>query len=185
MSDAATSRAVPERLQSERLTLCCPHPDFATEMNAAVAGSIDALRPTMEWAQRVPTVEECREHQQSARDAFLAGEDFQLILFRGDRIVGSTGLHRVDWSVPKFEIGYWVRTSDERKGYVTEAVATLTDLVFETLGGRRLEIRASALNLRSRAVPERLGFALEGILRNDALDPDGAVRDTAVYAKVR
>ena len=185
MSVAPVPVAIPEVIRSERLTLRAPHPDYAQEMNAAIAESIEDLRPWMDWAQRVPTVAESREQQQRSREAYLAREDLQLILFCGERIVGGSGLHRIDWTIPKFESGYWVRSSEQRRGYITEAVAAIADFAFETLSARRLEIRTNTRNARSRAVPERLGFALEGILRNDALHTDGSLRDTAVYAKIR
>lgn len=176
---------VPEEIVTERLVLRAPHPDYAREMNTAVCESIEELRPWMPWAAEPPTLEESRAQASRAREAFLAREDLQLILFLGDRIVGSSGLHRIDWDVPKFETGYWVRTTDERRGYVTEAVEAITDLAFEGLGARRLEIRASTLNARSLAVPERLGFTLEGVLHNDTRHLNVELRDTAVYAKVR
>ena len=47
-----------------------------------------------------------------------------------------------------------------------------------------VEIRCDARNLRSRAVAERCGFALDGVLRNEALGVDGAPRDTCVYSRL-
>jgi len=106
-------------------------------------------------------------------------------MFRGDRVIGGSGLHRIDWSVPRFEIGYWVRTPETRRGYVTETVHALTTFAFDELGAQRVEIRADVRNTRSRAVPERLGYELEGVLRRDCLDPQGRPRDTAVYSRIR
>ena len=103
----------------------------------------------------------------------------------GGRIVGSSGLHRIDWSVPSFEIGYWVRTPDSGQGYATEAVEAIGSFAFEKLGARRIEIRADTRNTRSRAIPEKLGYQLEGVLRHDCLHVDGRLRDTAVYARIR
>ena len=154
-------------------------------MNRAIAESFAELREWMEWAQEVPTLEQSTEQQKHARAAFLARQDLQLILFKEDRIVGSSGLHRIDWSVPKFEIGYWVRTPDARNGYVTEAVAAIEHFAFDTLAARRVEIRCDTRNVRSRAVPERLGYEFEGVLRNEAVHIDGTLRDTAVYARIR
>jgi RimJ/RimL family protein N-acetyltransferase len=154
-------------------------------MNAAIRDSFAELREWMEWAREIPSVSESRMQQEHARRKFLAREDLQLILFKGDRIVGGTGLHRIDWDIPRFEIGYWVRTPDQRRGYVTEAVTTLESFAFEALGARRVEIRTDRRNARSRAIPERLGYDFEGVLRNDALHTDRSVRDTAVYAKIR
>ena len=48
-----------------------------------------------------------------------------------------------------------------------------------------VEIRMSARNMKSKAVPERLGFVLEGMLRNDARHVDGMLRDTCIYARIR
>ena len=176
---------IPEEIRSERLWLRAPHPQYAVEMNEAIRESIDELRPWMDWAQQAPGLRESIDQQLRAREAFLAREDLQLILFCGDRLVGSSGLHRIDWKIPKFEIGYWVRTSEVGRGYASEAVSTIARFAFEQLSARRVEIRSSARNQRSRAVPERLGFDLEGILRNDSQEPDGTVRDTAIYAQVR
>jgi len=174
---------VPEEIRSERLSLRAPHPDFASEMCAAVRESFAELKPWMEWAQKIPTARESLEQQSLAREAFLKREELQLILFVGDRIVGSTGLHNIGWDVPSFEIGYWVRTPDARRGYITEAVTAIEKLAFETLGARRVEIRTSTRNLRSRTIPERLGYELEGILRNDSRETDGRLRDTAIYSR--
>lgn len=139
----------------------------------------------MPWAATLPTLTESRAQQVRAREAFLARDDLQLILFEGDRVVGSSGLHRIDWSVPSFEIGYWVRTPDVGRGFATEAAQTIADYAFATLGARRVEIRVHTGNAPSRAIPERLGYELEGILRHDSVHTDGTVRDTAVYSLIR
>jgi RimJ/RimL family protein N-acetyltransferase len=90
----------------------------------------------------------------------------------------------MDWAVPRFEIGYWVRRSCKGKGYVTEAVQALVQLAFKKLGAERVEIHCSHLNEPSQRVAERCGFALEGRLRNHKREPDGELRDTLVYALV-
>jgi len=56
---------------------------------------------------------------------------------------------------------------------------------FDQLRARRVEIRMSSDNARSRAVAERCAFTLEGVLRQDSFDMSGQPRDTAVYARVR
>lgn len=69
---------------------------------------------------------------------------------------------------------------------MTEAVQGITAFAFEELKARRVEIRCDPQNVKSRAIPERLGFVLEGILRNDLLSVDGKeLRDTCVFAKVK
>ncbi|MBC8057608.1 MAG: GNAT family N-acetyltransferase, partial [Rhizobiales bacterium] len=96
--------------------------------------------------------------------------------------VGGTGLHRIDWKVRRFELGYWCRTRCRGKGYVTESSRALTRFAFDQLQARRVEVRMDDNNERSWRVAERAGFAFEGVLRSDSLNPRGEARDTRVYA---
>jgi ribosomal-protein-serine acetyltransferase len=95
-------------------------------------------------------------------------------------------LQNTNWHVPKFEIGYWIDTRYSGNGYMTEAVQGITSFAFNELKARRVEIRCDSRNVKSRAIPERLGFTLEGVLKNDDISVDGnGLRDTCVYAKVK
>ena len=102
-----------------------------------------------------------------------------------DAFVGGSGLHRIDWTIPKFEIGYWVRTRYEGKGYIHEAVEGITRFAFDVLNARRIEIRVDDRNERSWRVAERAGYTLEGILRNDSRDVAHQLRNTRLYSKIR
>ncbi len=97
-------------------------------------------------------------------------------------LVGSSGLHRIDWEVPKFEIGYWYRTSFAGQGYVTEAVRGITKFAFEELMARRIEIRCDTLNKPSARVAEKAGYHLEGELRHEQISTGGELRNTFVYS---
>jgi RimJ/RimL family protein N-acetyltransferase len=101
------------------------------------------------------------------------------------RFVGGTGLHRNDWKVRRFEIGYWCRTSAQGRGFMTEAANAMERMAFDQLGALRVELRTDENNRASWRVAERLGFALEGILRSDGLNPRGEPRSTRLYAKVK
>jgi len=160
-------REFPDSFDTERLTIRCPRPGDGVEFNAAVLESLDRLRPWFPWAKDSQTIEEHEALLRQAQVKFLAREDLWLLLFlKGTHtLVGSSGLHNTDWSVPKFEIGYWVRTCYEGQGYVTEAVRGISDFAFDTLGARRVKIRCNATNERSAAVARRAGFTLEGTLR--------------------
>ena len=60
--------------------------------------------------------------------AFQARSELRLHLYlKGtETLVGIAGLQDIDWDVPKFEIGYWCRTSFTGHGYTTEAVRAIT-----------------------------------------------------------
>src|SRR4028119_1927329 len=133
----------------------------------------------MPWARQEFSVEVQEENMRRARIAFLQRSDLRLLLFlKGtDTLVGSSGLHRIDWSVPKFEIGYWIRTSFTRQGYATEAVQGITAFPFEALGAQRVEIRCASENRPSARVAERAGVRIEGALRQAEVDAPGRPTD--------
>jgi RimJ/RimL family protein N-acetyltransferase len=67
---------------------------------------------------------------------------------------------------------------------MTEAVSLWVKFAFETLKANRIEIRCDARNERSAAVARRLGFVLEGQLRNHMLAPDGTLRTSLIFSRI-
>jgi RimJ/RimL family protein N-acetyltransferase len=181
---------IPERLDGERTVLLAPRAGMGAEMAVVITQSLSHLRPWMIWAQQAPTAESAEMVVRRMQADFITRRDlcFHLHARRADgspgRLLGGTGLHRIDWELRKFEIGYWIRPDASGRGHVGEAVRLLTALAFDRLAARRVEIRCDERNARSRVVAERAGFALEGVLRCDALGVDGSPRDTAVYARI-
>ena len=181
---------VPERLLTGRLVLRAPRTGDGAALNEAVLDSLDDLKPWMPWAQTAPTLDESEALARGAHARFQLRSDLVYSIWRHDgagreqQLVGGTGLHRIDWSVPRFEIGYWRRTGQGGNGYVTEAVLALSRMAFDRLLAERVEIRMDDDNVASRKVAERAGFTLEGVLRHDSRRPDGRLRDTLVYARV-
>lgn len=145
----------------------------------------------MPWAQTAPTPDESEALARRDQARFRLRTDLVMLIFeRGadgqeGRLLGSSGLLRIDWEARKFEIGYWRRTGEEGRGIVTETVGASKRMAFDRLDARRVEIRMDGRNERSWRVAERAGFTLEGVLRQDSLTPQGVPRDTRVYAKVR
>lgn len=86
------------------------------------------------------------------------------IIYYGE-LVGSVGLHQIDWANGQTSIGYYLAKKAEGRGIMTRAVQTLLHYVFFDLGLNRVEIRCGEKNLKSRAIPERLGFVIEGKIR--------------------
>lgn len=176
----------PYSFETERLTIRGPQPDDAIRIREAVIESQNDLIPWMPWAMEIPTEEWYQVRVREGRLKFLAREDlWMILLLKGTGIcIGGSGLHRIDWSIPKFEIGYWVRSSFKGQGYITEAVTGITDFAFNILGARRVEIRCDVKNTRSSAVARRAGFRLEGTFHNDARDHFGELRDTYIFARI-
>jgi RimJ/RimL family protein N-acetyltransferase len=182
---------LPRQIATARLILRPPRPGDGAVVNEAVLETIEDLQAWMPWATPPPTVEQTELWCRKSFANVAARRRLPLLVFLRDgddersTFVGSIGLPRIDWDVPSVEIGYWVSRRFARQGYVSEAVAAITAFAFETLAAERVEIRTDDRNERSWRVAERLGFSLEGVLRRDARAPDGTLRDTRVYAKLR
>jgi RimJ/RimL family protein N-acetyltransferase len=173
-------------LGTERLCLRGALADDAPAVNAAVIASWTELSLWMEWAQGAkPTIQETVEQIGNREADFENRSEFRFSIFekRAGTFIGNCSLCRFDWTVPRGEIGYWCATNRVGHGYITEAVLALTKFAW-SLGLVRVEIRCDAKNLRSRAVAERAGFDLEGVLRNECRNPQGALRDSCVFAQI-
>ena len=177
----------PERFETERLLIRSPMPGDGPGLHAAVRESMDELLPWMPWTKEHGTVDDSEASARRARVRFLERTELRMHLFLRETgtLIGSSGLHRIDWSVPKFEIGYWCRTPFAGRGYTTEAVRGISAFAFDTLDAKRVEIRCDPLNRPSARVAERAGFRLEGELRNDAVGTDGTPRNTLVFSMIR
>lgn len=175
---------IPDTLYGERVVLRPPHPGDGKAVFEAVEESREFLYPWLPWTDRHNTPEASESFVRRAYSRWVSRDDLALAIWNRETgaYIGGTGLHRINWEIPAFEIGYWIRKSQEGKGYVSEAVMVLAQCAFEQLEAKRVLIRCATSNVRSRAVPERLGFKLEGILRNDIKLADGNVVDTALYA---
>ncbi len=177
----------PEEFTTERLIIRMPRPGDGKVVYEAIKASINELKPWMPFAGYEQTEKDVELNIRSAHISFLKREDLRLLVFLKEtgEFIASSGLHRINWAIPKFEIGYWIDTRFSGKGYMTEAVQGIVNFAFTELHANRLEIRCDTRNQKSRAIPERIGFVLEGVLRNDDLSPDtNELRDTCVYAKL-
>jgi RimJ/RimL family protein N-acetyltransferase len=177
---------LPESFETPRLLLRCPRAGDGEIMQEAILESFDELHRFMYWARTEGSVEEREANVRLGHANYLARKDLPVLIFRREdgRFLGGSGLHEADWTVPKFEIGYWLRTSETGKGYMTEAVAGIARIAFDRLEARRVEIRCDSRNERSVALAERLGFEREANLRNHRRAPDGEVSDTLVFARL-
>lgn len=177
---------VPEQIDTERLLIRPPRLGDGAAVNVAVRESFNELQPWMPWAQEIPSVEQSEIFARESAARFARREDLPMLLFErsSGELLGASGLHRIDWSVPAFEVGYWCRTSRTGRGYISEAVRGICKMAFTSLSARRFEARMDDTNERSWRIAERLGFTLEGILRQDTRAPSGGLRDTRVYSIV-
>jgi RimJ/RimL family protein N-acetyltransferase len=142
----------------------------------------------MPWTESEPqALEEKTTLLKSFRALFDTGDNFIMGIFSPDesQVLGGTGLHpRGDPG--GLEIGYFIRASETRQGYVTESTAALTRVGFEICGADRIEIRIDPENEASLGVPRKLGFVEEATLRRRLPGRRGGPpRDVTLFAMFR
>ncbi|HEV2582118.1 MAG TPA: GNAT family protein [Ktedonobacteraceae bacterium] len=175
-----------DELRGERVIVRPYRESDAQALQEAVAESRDNLRPWMPFADEHQTVDESRDWIIHQIAGWLTRESLVVGFWDAatQRYLGGSGYHVRDWEIGYYEIGYWIRVTAEGHGYVTETIRLLTDYAFETLKANRLEIRCDELNVRSAAIPRRLGYIEEGLLRNDTITPGGDLRNTLVFSLI-
>ncbi|MCC5800323.1 GNAT family N-acetyltransferase [Rossellomorea vietnamensis] len=177
----------PDRIETPRLYIRPCMPGDGSDVFRAIADSRSELKPWLPFSRKEQTLEEVEAGVRESFADFIKKSDIRLHIYlkETDEFIGSTGLHRIDWDVPKVEIGYWLNSRHTKKGYMVEAVKALTHFALHDLSCQRVEIRCDERNTASRRVPEKLGFLLEGTFRHDHLDENGTdARDTCVYSFV-
>jgi ribosomal-protein-serine acetyltransferase len=152
----------------------------AAELTAVVAANREHLARWLPWASSAGYIDSAeyislKVAQQKADDGFEGA-----IVLAG-RIVGAAGFHAIDRVNRSTSIGYWLAAEVVGRGLMTATVRALLDQAFGSLELHRVVIEVVVDNARSRAVPERLGFTDEGILREAKRFGD-RYEDAVLYA---
>jgi ribosomal-protein-serine acetyltransferase len=152
----------------------------AAELHALIEENRPYLARWLPWAAG-QTPAETEGFVARCHEQLLGNDGFQAAVIVDGSIAGMAGFPRVDWANRLAGIGYWLAEDRQGRGVMTACVRRLADHAFGAWDLSRVEIRAATGNRRSRALPERLGFDQEGILREAELVGDRRL-DLAVYA---
>lgn len=171
---------LPTVVAGERVRIRPPHRGDGARLFEAIDEDRDHLRAWLPWVDAHKTPDDTEAYVRKAHAWWMLREDLPLLVETVDGILlGGSGLHRFDWAKRSFEIGYWIRKSQEGRGLVSEAVELATAIAFVRLDADRVEIRCERANDRSAAVPLRLGFVEQPSVLDDS---DGMAREMRVFA---
>ncbi len=124
------------------------------------------LREWLPWVDSSSSYEDTARFIKSALEQFTQNLGFQAGVWHQGKLVGVIGFHRIEWGNRRTSIGYWLSKQHEGKGLMTKACAALIDYAFNELKLNRIEIRCATANKKSCAIPERLRFTKEGVIRH-------------------
>ena len=186
--DQAIAGLVPAyRIETERTVLRCWQPQDAELLLRATTESIDHLQEWLPWATGEPsTLEETIKLLRKFRAAFDLDEDYTYGIFSPDEksVWGGTGLHK-RLTGDALEIGYWIHADLINRGLATETSAALSRVALEIHRVDRVEIHCDTRNVRSAAVPRKLGYEQEATLRRRAEGIDSSPRDMMIWTLFR
>lgn len=149
----------------EELHLRLHEEQYAEEYFALIERNRAYLREWMPWAASESSLEETKAYMKQTLLQFANKEELQLGIWYQNRLVGAIGYPHLDWINRRVEIGYWIDGPMQGKGLVTKICRTMVTYAFDYYHLNKVEILCATGNTRSRAIPERLGFTQEGIIR--------------------
>ena len=124
------------------------------------------LREWLPWVDRTQSAEDVRRFiTEVVRPQWQEHRGPQCGIWLEGALVGSIGCHPIDWANRSCSFGYWVASRAQGRGVVTRCAASLLDYLFAEAGLHRVVIQCGTGNLKSCAVPRRLGFTREGVSR--------------------
>lgn len=153
----------------------------AAAFAAAVNASLDTLRPWLLWAHENFTEAEARSWFAATHTLRSNGEADELGLFAEDgRLLGGAGLRYSSQQPELCSIGYWVRSSEQRKGVATQAVRNLLERAWRDSKIEVIEILAVEQNRASCGVAEKCGAERVGVKYGLIVLENGPA-STAIY----
>lgn len=149
----------------EELSLKLLEDKDAERVFALTDGSRAYLKEWLPWLDYTKKVEDSRDFIRMSRQNYAENKTLNTgIVYKGE-IVGLAGFNELAWANKTAKIGYWLGQDYQGHGIMTRVSEALTDISFGQLGMNRTEIRVATGNLKSRGIPERLGYTEEGTLR--------------------
>ena len=168
---------------TDSLSLRTWNQETAPSLFALIDSNREHLGRWLPWVPLVTTIADSEKFINDSLASWEQQRSLELGIWKGTELVGCIGLHELDRLHNKTSIGYWLGAEFQGQGFMTQAVQALVEYCFMERQFHRVEIRAAVDNEASRAIPERLGFTQEGILR-DAELVAGRYLDTVVYSKL-
>ena len=174
-------------MENDRIRLVSPSTEQAEKILEAVLESRNELSEFMPWIPYALTIDDSIANTERAINNFRKFENelrFAIMELSSDRFLGIVSLIICDKSIPYYEIGYWLRTTEVGKGYISESIKLIENYAFCELNANRVAIKTAKSNLKSQAVAERSGYELDAVLANARRLPSGELDSTLIYSKL-
>ncbi len=123
------------------------------------------LREWLPWVDNMRSIEIFKNYILKCKKESEQGSDFGYVIIFNEVAAGRIGIHNIDQQNKIASIGYWLAEDFAGKGIITKSCKAIINYGFDTLGLNRIEIKCGTGNFKSKAIPMRLNFKEEGIIR--------------------
>ena len=138
----------------------------AEELFYLVDNNRNHLRKWLPWVDNMTSPAQYHSIIPIWLKQFADNQGFNTGIRYNSELIGSIGFHNIDWNNKQSSLGYYLAEGFEGKGIMTRTVQALVNYAFFQFNLNRIEIRCGVKNKKSRAIPERLGFMQEGVIRD-------------------
>ncbi len=144
--------------------------EFLEEAHAAslfnlINDNRNYLKQWLPWVDNMQSVENAKAYITSCTKQATEKTDFGYAIMYRKKMAGRIGMHHINQQNKIGEIGYWLADDLQGKGIVKKCCTALIKYGFINLGLNRIEIKCAVGNNKSQAIPQKLNFKQEGILR--------------------
>lgn len=170
-----------EATVSEDIELVLVNDTFIPEYVVLAKESYDYLSEWLEWPRFCVTDVDFGKFVAESIKGFNSGESMNCAIKYKGFVAGVAGFNKIDLKLRRVVIGYWIGKDFQKQGVVTQTCQHLIEYAFNHINIDKIQISVAVGNSPSRAVCDRLGMKLEGIISNEERIGD-KVLDHAVYA---
>ena len=167
-----------------KLSLVQPTVDMASTLFDLVDSDREHIRQFLDFVDVTKEPADEIKYINMKLSGQVKGMDRLFLFSYEDKLVGSIDLHFIDSRNKKAEIGYWIHSSQAKKGITTKSVKKVCQIAFEEMGLNKLTIVADTENIGSNAVAIKSGFSLVGTDKEDII-MYGDLRDMNKYSLLK
>lgn len=166
------------------ITLGLVAPEDAQDIFSLTDACRGYLRKWLPWVDGTRTTADTMAFIRSAVKQHGENKGFHCTIRCKGQLAGIIGYSRIDKTDRKTELGYWLGEQFQGQGIITRCCRALADYAFLEMDLNRVEILVAVENVKSCAIPRRLGFVHEGTLREAEWVNDRFL-DLMVFAMLR
>lgn len=149
----------------------------------ALNSNREHLSEFLPWVANMQSVNDFTNYIKNCELLYQQSMEVSFVIILNEQIVGRIGLHYLNLLNENAAIGYWLTESAQGQGVMIRSCKALINYGFMELGLHRIELKAATSNFKSQAIPRKLGFQQEGVLRQ-AEKVNGKFLDLVLYSMI-